>query len=161
MITTIAWDEELARGIERISWLCYKYVNVAQCSVAALRRMSASVLDQFLFANMKLLAIFSLIALGAAAPQKRQIASTCELDPTFYKGLQTPNYYIANWASTETGGEQCIVIDSYNADSISWHSTFSWDASPYIRGNPNAGYNHFEKKEISSISSIPVYWEWE
>jgi hypothetical protein len=110
---------------------------------------------------MKSIVLSSLVALAAAAPQPRQIASTCKLDPTFMEGLTTPNYYVANWASeVAVDGEQCSVVDSYDSTSISWHSTFSWDSSRFIRGNPNAGYSKFKKGDIAQHRSIPVSWEW-
>lgn len=112
---------------------------------------------------MKNIALLSSIfALGIASPLARQVASTCELDPTFGQGLSTPNYYVANWVSNgATDGDQCSVVESYDATGISWHSTFSWDQSRFIRGNPNAGYTHFKREDIAHHTSIPVSWEWE
>ena len=110
---------------------------------------------------MRVLVFAVLASLGAAAPHARQIGSTCELDPSFTAGLTTPNYYVANWASSAaTDGQQCSVVDSFDATSISWHSTFSWTSSELIRGNPNAGYSRFKKADIAQHKSILVSWEW-
>lgn len=109
-----------------------------------------------------LLLITTLLTLTSSTPLTRQIASTCTLDPTFYDGLSTPNYYIANWAQEVVeDAKQCSVVDTYDSTSISWHSTFSWEPSKFIRGNPNAGYSKFKQGDVYLHKSIPVSWEWE
>ena len=101
-----------------------------------------------------------IVALGAAAPQKRDETSTCE----YYKGFETPGYGVGNWVEEnyvpETA-EQCLTLDSYTDESVSYHANFTYSpAADWMVGFPNAGVKGLERARLEDHESIPTSWDW-
>lgn len=109
-----------------------------------------------------MLALSSLLSLSMAAIVPKalmrrgdlcsQYATTMEGDFTLYNNA---------WGKDQaTDGSQCTGVDSANGNSISWHSTWTWQGGQgSVKSFPNAGYQ-FNAKTLNSVKSIPSKWEW-
>ncbi|RJE23806.1 hypothetical protein PHISCL_03837 [Aspergillus sclerotialis] len=86
-------------------------------------------------------------------------ADSCEQWAT----TTTGPYIVYNnlWGQdSATSGKQCTGIDSVSGDTISWHTTWSWEgASSSVKSFANAALQ-FTPKKLSEVNSLKTGWEW-
>ncbi|POM80511.1 Endoglucanase, partial [Phytophthora palmivora] len=102
--------------------------------------------------NMK---VFFAAALTAAAVSVANAADFCDQ----WGQAKSGNYIIYNnlWGSSAAtgGGKQCTGLDSGSGDSVSWHTTWSWQGGDKsVKSFSNAALE-FDPVPLTEVKSIP------
>jgi len=73
-------------------------------------------------------------------------------------------YTVSNdlWGTSGATGSQCTQVDYYSNNVIIWETSWTWSVAPMyqVKSYANVGYN-FNARTLSSISKIPVIWNWQ
>ncbi|KAK3703326.1 hypothetical protein LTR37_014538 [Vermiconidia calcicola] len=102
----------------------------------------------------------SSIVLAAALPTNTfKRADSCGQWDT----VETGSYTVYNnlWGqSSATSGSQCFGVDGLSGDTLSWHTSWSWEGGEgQVKSYPNVVVS-LDSKPLSEITSMQSSWSW-
>ncbi|KAF4304638.1 hypothetical protein SLS57_001719 [Botryosphaeria dothidea] len=109
------------------------------------------------FTSALLLAATAVFA--SAAPLERR-ADFCGDWDNVKNGPYTTYNNLWGRSTSGVSGSQCTGVDSFNSNTISWHTSWSWSGVPYqVKSYANVVVD-ITSKQLSAISSINSIWRW-
>ncbi|EOD50576.1 putative glycoside hydrolase family 12 protein [Neofusicoccum parvum UCRNP2] len=98
-------------------------------------------------------------AAPSAAPLERR-ADFCGDWDNVKNGPYTTYNNLWGRSTSGVSGSQCTGVDSFNSNTISWHTSWSWSGvSNQVKSYANVVVD-ITSKQLSAISSINSIWKW-